>query len=148
AVGEGRQLDLTQRHAQALGDLLGERRVRPPAEEHQLLFGDQFQGPPHPLVAQPLTPVSQMGGSIARFAVLLGGSAAPARPPPGSSEHGAPLPCRPSPVEAAPYPQPSWGSFSASWARALAQPSSIRAGTPLASAPAGTSPVTTAPAPV
>jgi len=30
--------------------------------------------------------------------VFLGGSAAPARPPPGSSEHGAPAPCRPCPV--------------------------------------------------
>ncbi|HEV8623498.1 MAG TPA: FtsW/RodA/SpoVE family cell cycle protein [Acidimicrobiia bacterium] len=32
--------------------------------------------------------------------VLLGGSAAPAGPPPGSSEHGAPTPCRPCPVNA------------------------------------------------
>jgi cell division protein FtsI/penicillin-binding protein 2 len=34
----------------------------------------------------------------AHRAVLLGGSAAPAGPPPGSSEHGAPAPCRRCPV--------------------------------------------------
>ena len=37
-----------------------------------------------------------LGGSPA----LPGGSAAPAGPPPGSSEHGAPAPCRPCPVDA------------------------------------------------
>src|SRR5688572_27479710 len=55
AVGERRQLDLAQRHAQALGDLLGERDVRPPAEEHQLFLGNEFQrSAPSPLLPNPL----------------------------------------------------------------------------------------------
>ena len=122
AVGEGRQLDLAQRHAQALGDLGGQRDVGPPAEQHQLLLRDQFHSPPRPRFRCCPTPYTSLAdGRADRW-------------------YQPPSPSGASAAAAA--------SASARSARTLAQPSSTRAGTPLARAPAGTSPVTTAPAPV
>jgi hypothetical protein len=45
AVGEVVEVGLAQRHAEAAGDLLGQREVRPPRQEVQLLLGDELHRP-------------------------------------------------------------------------------------------------------
>jgi hypothetical protein len=44
AGGEPRQLGRRDRHAEVLGDLLGQRRMRAAREQHQLLPGDDLHG--------------------------------------------------------------------------------------------------------